>query len=213
MLRRSPLSIVWLPPLWFLLGCLALSKWVALTVWMAVCSGFDVPDHLPRCKGCRLRMRLTARWTRLVKSTEEVVLGYGDCMAALKHGLWQDAAKLLTIHGAEHMSEYGSHFITPARYHISFFECMLCGHHGARLTTDVTIEGTWEEQTKFEEAYWRGTLIRPSLLSILAAAPRVHLRTLLELVRNLFQTRPNRPAWITCCAAALFLALILWLRA
>lgn len=93
-------------------------------------------------------------------------------MAALRHYLWQDAAKLLSIYGSEYMSEYSNRFIPPAKYHLTFFECTLCVHHAARLTADDMIEGKWREQTKFEEAYWGNTDVRALPLSVLAAAPR-----------------------------------------
>lgn len=129
--------------------------WLALTVCAAVCPAFAVPEHRPLCKGCLLRMRLTAIWTRVCSSREEVFFGYRDCMAALKHRLWEEAAKLLSMYGEELLPKFRERsFSLSIRYDISFFECRACGHHAARLTADDMIENRWEKQAKFEEAYW-----------------------------------------------------------
>src|SRR5207253_4796081 len=126
-----------------------------------------VAEHLPFCKGCRLRMQRTRIWTRVCSSREEVFFGYRDCMAALKRRLWQDAANLLSIYGEEHYSKYRERMISPSiRYHIAFFECAACCHHAARLTADEMIERRWEEQTKYEETYWGSAVTassRPAL--------------------------------------------------
>jgi len=107
-------------------------------------------------------------------------------MAALKHRLWQEAAKLLSIYGAGQLSKYRSRFLsTSLRYHIRFFECALCGHHAARLTADEMIEKRWEEQPRFEEAYWGDKAARASLRPVLAAAPGVYLKMLPEFVERL----------------------------
>jgi hypothetical protein len=147
-INRSLTAVLLLLPLILMLMFasffIAALAWLTLTASMVVCSGLDVPAHMPRCRSCRLRMGLTARWTRLCKTREEVSFGLRDCMAALRHRLWQDAAKLLSLYGAEYASEYGSRFITPTRYHVSFFECTLCGHHVARLTTDEMVGGRRE---------------------------------------------------------------------
>jgi serine/threonine protein kinase len=149
----------------------------------------EIPARLPRCQGCRLWMRRTAHWVRVVESKEEAIFGYRDCMAALRYGLWQDAAKLLSIHGAKYAVENGSRFVTPARYHLHFFECELCGDHAARLTSDEKVNGKWEQQPKFGEVYWGTSTQRPSQPWRTAAAPRAYFRVLAEHLRCSF------PVW------------------
>jgi WD40 repeat protein len=158
-----------------------------------------VLNNLFRCPNCSQPMRRTAIWTRLCKSREEVIFGYRDCMAALKHGLWEDAAKLLTIHGSEHSTENSSRFMTPARYHLKFFECRGCGLHAARFTADEMIEGNWEEQPKSGEVHWGTATARPSFGSRLASAPRAYLRLLPDSVESL---RINRALLSGVVAAA-----------
>lgn len=93
----------------------------------------------PRCSICAGPMIQRSRWTRFVKSNAEVVLGYRDCAAALQTGFWEDAAKLLTIHGHEHESAYVSRNIdTALRYHLAFYECARCGQRVGRLTVSAT---------------------------------------------------------------------------
>jgi serine/threonine protein kinase len=173
LMRRANSSAVSL-----ILGVINLIAWLQLNVMLAICYLLDGTERLPSCRSCRLRMKGTARWTRLVMSKEEVIFGYRDCMSALRNGLWQEAAKLLNIHGAETVSKYSHRFITPARYHLDYFECALCSHHAARLTVDEMIEGKWRQQAKFGEAYWGSVGKRPSVLARLSAAPRAYLRML-----------------------------------
>ena len=92
-----------------------LGRWVAfsafLSVSLAVALGAKIIEiglRAPRCNGCHLSMLHCSRWTRFVQTQAEVVMGYRDCVAALQEGLWQDAAKLLTVHGSETTSFTGS---------------------------------------------------------------------------------------------------------
>jgi len=116
----------------------------------------------------------------MVESREEAVFGYRDCLAALKHGLWEDASKLLSIHGAKISTEKMGRFVNPARYHLHFFECALCGHHAARLTTDELVDGNWEQQPRMGEAFWGTPGTQPSQVSKLAETPRAFLRLFSE---------------------------------
>jgi TPR repeat protein len=101
-------------------------------------------------------------------------MGYRDCTAALQEGLWQDAAKLLNVHGSEPTSFFSTTLIsTPLRYHLDFYECSTCSHHAARITADDLVDETWVSALKFTEAY-QGR--RPAVFSAVAflrsAGPR-----------------------------------------
>jgi hypothetical protein len=211
--RRFPLTVViYFLPLTAVFSVVTLIGWLALTLAVAACYFLECPERLPQCQGCRLHMKRTARWTRFVKTREEVIFGYRDCMAALKHHLWQEAAKLLSIHGIGSVSEYNNRLITPARYHLEFFECAVCSHHAARLTTDELIEGNWEQQDRYGEAYW-GNLAFTTFRAKLAAAPAAYLRVFPELFDGLRKLRPSVPAVIAGCVLALLAAFIYYLRA
>jgi hypothetical protein len=191
--------------LYFYLWPFGLFLWLILSAGIRICAAFEVVEHLPQCRDCRMRLALTACWTRLYKSREEMAFGYRDCMAALKHHLWQDAAKLLSIYGTEHQSEYGIRLITPAKYKIAFFECTLCGHHAARLTTDVMIEGEWYEQTKFDEVYCGNSKSRLFRAAIWARTIQA-VRIAPELLRAVFEVK--RPGPLATGAGALFVLLL-----
>jgi serine/threonine-protein kinase len=165
--------------------------WPTLIAATRVCAGMAVLEQRPRCRCCGLRMQLTARWTRVCSNPEEVIFGYRDCMAALKHRLWQDAAKLLSIYGIEQESERGSsRYLSAAlRFHESFFECNLCGHHAARLTTDEKIEAQWEERPGYEEVYWGRPSPDVSPRKRFPADPAVYLGSLAEFTRGLSDVR------------------------
>ena len=112
-------------------------------------------------------MPQTSIWTRSVKTNTEVVLGYRDCISALQENLWQDAAKLLSVHGAEPRTLASNKLIsTPLRYHLEFYECPTCNHHAARLSTDDLIDDEWQSRIQFTEAYQGSTFRSVSTLSL-----------------------------------------------
>jgi serine/threonine protein kinase len=176
--------VLWRAAIFFALLCLL---WRPL---IYILKGADAVLRNPRCKGCRLTMSLTSSWTRFVTSNAEVVLGYQDCIAALQERMWEDAAKLLSIHGAEPTAFRTNKLIsTPLRYHLQFYECGICSHHGARLTTDDLIEDDWQSRVKFTEAYWGVVAKTPPLLTRLRSAPS---RVANVLVGSLRQADPVR---------------------
>ena len=130
--------------------------------------GADALTKHPRCRNCSLAMSQTSVWTRSVKTNSEVVLGYGDCIAALQENLWPDATKLLYLHGAEPTTLASNRLIsTPLRYHLEFYECTHCNHHAARLTTDDLIDDMWQS---------RFSLRRPTRAVLPEACPLVNGR-------------------------------------
>lgn len=153
-------------------GYFALSLWL---LWLPLIYMLQVVDSLvrhPRCRGCRLTMSRTSNWTRSVTSNAEVVLGYRDCIAALQERMWQDAAKLLCVHGAEPAALHPNKLVaTPLRYHLEFYECGICSHHAARLTTDDLIDDDWRSRIQFTEAYWGIVAKTPPLLTRLRSLP------------------------------------------
>jgi serine/threonine protein kinase len=178
---------------------------LAVRILIAFCHVLEITEVLPKCHSCRLRMKRTAGWTRLVKSREEVIFGYRDCLAALKSCLWGEAAKLLSIHGFE--GPVSGHLITPARYHLDFYECSLCSNHVARFTMDEIVEDKWVRQPQFTEVDWGDVARRPSLLSILRVAPMSYLRIFSNLSERRIKIRFSVPQFVTG-AAAVVVALI-----
>jgi len=123
--------------------------WLILSVAIMVTWLLDKLTSQPMCPTCRQPMLRKSLWTRFVKSNAEVVLGYRDCVAALRSNFWEDAAKLLCIHGAEHTSLYASRSIdTPLRYNLEFFACEICLQRAARLTTESLLVGKTKLQKR-----------------------------------------------------------------
>jgi hypothetical protein len=130
-----------------------------VVVWLSISAAIQTTHLLDRmkfyacCPTCKRPMRRRSVWTRFVKTKTEIALGYRDCIAALKTGFWEDAAKLVCIHGAEHTSLYSSRTIdTPLRYNLEFHECIACIQHVARLTTDELVEEKWLTRPEFMQA-------------------------------------------------------------
>jgi hypothetical protein len=123
-------------------------------------------------------------WTRFVKTNAELVFGYRDCVAALRSGFWEDAAKLLCIHGAELTSMYASrHIDTPLRYNLEFYECERCTERLGKLTTDVLVEENWYTRSSFVQATQGGGTRKGATLRAFANLPYTMLFILRDAIR------------------------------
>jgi len=148
-------------------------------------------------------------WTRFVKSNAEVVLGYNDCVAALQSCFWEDAAKLLCIHGAERTSLYASRSIdTPLRYNLEFYECGTCIQHVARLTTDELLAEKWLPRPEFVQARRAPEKQKARIFRILANALRRVFFLFLELLREICKIRVNAIAATFVVAGCLILLVV-----
>jgi hypothetical protein len=166
--------------------------WLLWRPLVYILKGADAVLRHPRCKGCRLTMTLTSSWARSVTSNAEVVLGYQDCIAALQERMWEDAAKLLSIHGAEPTTFRTNELVsTPLRYHLQFYECGICSHHGARLTTDDLLEDDWRPRVQFTEAYCGALAKTPPLLARLRSVPSRMADTIVGSFRHSDPIRIN----------------------
>ena len=114
-------------------------------------------EHLaavPRCRKCHAWMEFRSRITTFAYSKNSWTHSSSDCLAALRENLWEDAAKLLRIHGemdspaAEQKTPY-----PPIRYHLDFSSCKPCGDECALLTTEDRIGRSWNAREEYEGAY------------------------------------------------------------
>lgn len=182
--------------------------WVAMSVAMALSWILETLGSYPRCQVCRLPMWRRRTWKRFVKTRAEVTLGYRDCVAALRNSYWEDAAKLLSIYGAEHTSLYASRTIdAPYRYNLEFYECGSCIQHVARLTTDELVEGDWLARTDYVQARQAPENQSVQVLHTLLAAPRRSLFIFLDLLREISTIRVNAKAAVILGTICLVLVL------
>jgi serine/threonine protein kinase len=166
-------------------------------------------ESYPRCKKCRLPMWRKSTWTRYVKSNAEVVFGYRDCEAALRSSFWEDAAKLLCIHGAERTSLYASRTVdTPLRYNLEFYECETCIQRVARLTTDELIQEKWFTRPGFVQARQGPAKQEAHVFHILASTPNRVFFIFADLLRKIIsKIRFNSKVAAFCLASCLILIL------
>ena len=109
---------------------------------------------IPRCHNCQSWMQHKTRWTRFANTETALTHGFNDCVAALKENLWQDAAKLLSIHGDDYSPSVTNSIVSPPiRYHLDFFECLSCRDQSARVTTEDKDEESWAARPQYAEAY------------------------------------------------------------
>jgi serine/threonine protein kinase len=110
-----------------------------------------------RCRTCRRKMFSSSKWKRFVNSKTEVMIGYSDCISALQQGDFEDAAKLLTVHGSQNAEIYG-----VTRYTLEFWECRVCGDHSALLTTEAFDNLKWKRIDIYTESYKSASSLRVS---------------------------------------------------
>ena len=117
-------------------------------------SGAHYPKAVVRCK-CRScpfrRMVRVSKWTRYVTSGKEIRAALNDCVTAMESGYFEDAAKLLCVHGAEDAKIYA-----VTRYNLEFWECRRCHDQSALLIIEEKIELRWRRRNEYQESYKYG---------------------------------------------------------
>jgi protein kinase-like protein len=101
-----------------------------------------------KCQSCPRHMVLVTEWTRFVTSNTEIGWGLSDCIAALQDGCYEDAAKLLSVHGAENAAVYA-----VIRYNLESWECRKCSDQSAILIVEEKINSRWYRRDLYHESY------------------------------------------------------------
>lgn len=107
----------------------------------------------PRCRRCNAFLRHRSSVTAFAYSKVSWRHASTDCLAALKENLWDDASKLLSMHGelVAPAFDYKTSY-PPLRLHLDFYSCR-CGDEMAVLTTEDRIGWTWSTREEFRGAY------------------------------------------------------------
>jgi serine/threonine protein kinase len=166
---------------------------------------------LPRCRHCKAWMREKTQWTRFAHTDDAVNLGFSDCVAALEFNLWEDAAKLLSLHGDE-TSPTITHSVVsaPIRYHLGFFECQPCDHQCARIAVEDKIEQDWFRRPEQFEAYKAGEVPRLSRSASAQASTIGH--SLIAAARTTIQEFTRSSYWIiTVLGSVVVFFVLAWL--
>ncbi len=153
---------------------------VGIPLWLLIC--WEKFAEIPCCKNCKTWMKHRSRVTRFAYSKESWAHASSDCLAALRENLWEDAAKLLSIHGEKFSPGSEDRRSWPLiRYHLDFFSCERCGEECALLTTEDKIGWTWNAREEYEGAYKSGGRFeaKPSIFD--------HRSGILNAVRRAFR--------------------------
>jgi len=157
------------------LGSTALSAlliagaWLCFHLLVRFCQAMVVGERVAVCQQCERRMR-TASFSARICSSEESSFAVSDCLAALRHHLWAEAAKLISIYGEPSLSKYRERVIPfSARIGLVFYECLSCSNHAARLSAERMIENHWVESPRSNEVYWGTAPDSPTTDAPLAA--------------------------------------------
>jgi len=145
-------------------------------VWLmisAMLCGLVIVEKLAEvtwCRRCRAIFFHRSRVTAYAYSKVSWRHASSDCLAALKENLWDDAPKLLAMHGElvapviDTKTDY-----PPLRLHLDFYSCR-CGDELATLTTEDRIGRTWNTREEYSGAYKTQAIheLGPSIISRLA---------------------------------------------
>jgi serine/threonine protein kinase len=140
---------------------IALSLAVGFLLWLLA---FREKFHeIPRCHTCTVRMRHLSRIDRFSYTEISRKHASSDCLAALKENLWDDAAKLLSMHG-ELFSPRTKVSAPVVRYYLDFYTCRICGDESALLTNEDARRKLLRPKVGFEGAYKakKGAAVVPS---------------------------------------------------
>jgi serine/threonine protein kinase len=192
-----------------MLGAAMAAVWLGMSAAIAAMWLLEKVNSYARCPTCRLPMWRRSVWTRFVKSNAEVVLGYRDCVAALQSSFWEDAAKLLCIHGAEYTSPYASRSIErPLRYNLEFYECGTCVQRAARLTTDGLVAESWLTRPEFVQANQGAKNQTATSFRTIVRIPRRMFFICQDLLRETRKIRFNERVAAFSVAACLILIFV-----
>lgn len=153
---------------------------VAVTFFLRFLVFYEAIAGIPNCQECKGWMENRSRVSSFAHSRRSWAHASSDCLAALKEGLWEDAAKLLSMHGevdAPVTEENTPHRLTSypmIRYHLDFFTCAQCSDDCAILTTEDKLGRIWNPRPEFDGAYRRKKRVgtKPSLSKRLANVVR-----------------------------------------
>ncbi len=147
----------------------------------ALLCGLAIAEKLAEvswCRRCKAAFFHRSRVTTYAYSKVSWRHASSDCLAALKENLWDDAPKLLAMHGElvppvlDTKTEY-----PPLRLHLDFYSCQ-CGDALATLTTDDRIGRTWNTREEYAGAYKTQAMPErgPSIISRLAGLVKAMAR-------------------------------------
>jgi len=180
------------------MGSMALSALMIAGVWLGLqllirfCKAMVVGERIAVCQKCERRMRIASFWARIC-SAEESSFAASDCVAALRHHLWAEAAKLISIYGETSLSKYRERVIPfSARIRLAFYECASCSHHAAHLSAERMVENQWVESPRFNEVYWG-----PVPVSQAIAAPLFDRKVVPSMLRQFFAFPSTRGVVLT----------------
>jgi len=131
---------------------LAISVAVAISIGLGLLAFREKFSEIPHCRNCKTWMKHLSRIDRFSYTENSRAHASSDCLAALKENLWEDAAKLLSMHG-ELFSPKTKTDLPLIRYYLDFYACRLCGAEIAMLTTEDGVGGVLKPREEYAGAY------------------------------------------------------------
>jgi serine/threonine protein kinase len=129
------------------------------SIALGVLAFWEELSGTPRCRRCGEIVQQRSRATAFIHNELSWKHATSDCLAALRENLWDDASRLLSIHGAlaapsEGKSADSSHLrlrdYPQLRLHLDVYSCGACGDELALLTTDDRFERAWGTRAEYE---------------------------------------------------------------
>jgi serine/threonine protein kinase len=132
-------------------GGLLIPLFIAGSIVLFVLAFSEKFAGTPRCRRCREIVQHTSRTTTFVYTEASWRHASSDCLAALQENLWDDAPRLLSIHGALAAPPEGERTDYPQlRLHLDMHSCGSCGDELAILTTEDRFETAWGTRPEYE---------------------------------------------------------------
>ncbi|PWU09012.1 MAG: hypothetical protein C5B47_03920 [Verrucomicrobia bacterium] len=133
------------------LGGLMIPLFIAGSIVLFVLAFWEKLAGTPRCCRCREIVQHRSRTTTFAYTQTAWRHASSDCLAALQENLWDDASRLLSIHGALAAPPEGERTAYPQlRLHLDMYSCGSCGDELAILTTEDRFKAAWGTRPEYE---------------------------------------------------------------
>lgn len=127
---------------------------IAIEILLGALAFLEKLAGAPKCRRCKSFLRRRSGVTAFAHSKVAWTHASSDCLAALQENLWEDAPKLLSMHGELNAPDPDRKTpYPPLRLSLDFYACKTCNDEMAVLTTEDRIGSVWNARPEYKGAY------------------------------------------------------------
>ena len=167
--------------------------------------------ELQNCRSCRGSMRRVRDVTQYAMRDTAVSLGIADSLGCLEAGLWDDAGRLLSLHGQDCEPLLPRNIAdAPLRLHLGLFACDRCRDECAIFNVQEHREDCWVTRAGYVAAYRHPRRRRDAQMLPLRSRFRYGFLPIYEAARVSLATIRLSIVQGVCAAGLLFMIWFTW---